>query len=134
MSAFLETSILIRYLTKDDPEKAGRCEHLFKETEKGRIALYLTPLVVAEVIWVLSRVYRFQKTEIVDGLRRVLNTPHLLCDDQELLLQALELFRARPVSFIDAYHATVLPARGITEFYSYDTDFDQISGITRRAP
>lgn len=134
MSSFLETSLLIRYLTKDEPEKADRCERLFREVEKGRITLYLTPLVVAETVWVLSRVYRFQKTEIVEGLCRVLNTPHLVCDEAELLLQALELFHTRSISFIDAYHATFLPARGITEFYSYDTDFDRLSGITRREP
>ena len=134
MSFFLETTLLIRYLTKDVPEKADRCEQLFREMEKGRVSLYVTPLVIAEAIWTLSRAYHFQKMEIVDGLRRVLNTPHLLCDEKDLLLQALELFRAKPFSFIDAYHAVTLPARGITEFYSYDTDFDQLPGITRREP
>jgi len=134
MSAFLETSLLIRYLTRDEPEKADRCERLFKETERGHIPLFLTPLVVAETIWVLLRQYHFPKAEIVEGLRRVLNTPHLACDDPELLLQALELYQNKSISFVDAYHATLLPARGVTEFYSYDTDFDQIAGITRREP
>ncbi len=134
MSSFLETSLLIRYLTKDVPEKADRCERLFREAQKGRIILYLTPLVVAETIWVLSSVYRFQKAEIVEGMRRVLNTPHLICDDQELILQALELFRTRPISFIDAYHAAFMEHHGISTVYSYDTDFDGLTGITRREP
>jgi len=134
MISFLETSILIRYLTRDEPHKADRCEELFKEADKGRITLYLTPLVIAETVWVLSRTYRFSKEEIVDGLRRVLNTPHIVCEDVDLIVTALETFRSKPISFVDAYHATVLPAQGITGFYSYDTDFDHLSGIVRREP
>lgn len=130
----LETSVLIRYLTKDDPHKANRCERLFKETQGGRNVLYVTHLVIAETIWVLESHYEFPRSAIAEGLRRVLNTPHLICDEAPLLLAALDLYESKSHSFIDAYHATILPAHGITELYSYDTDFDQVAGITRREP
>ena len=131
---FLETSVLVRYLTGDDPLKAKRCERLLKETEQGQWTLYVTHLVIAEAIWVLDSVYRLPKATISEGLQRVLNTPHIVCEEAPLLLASLDLFASKPISFIDAYHATVLPAREITEFYSYDADFDQLPGITRREP
>lgn len=132
---FLETSVLVRYLSGDDPRKASRCEQLLKDAQRGKVTLYVSHMMVAETIWVLSgETYAVPKDEIVEHLRRLLNTPHLVCEDAPLILAALELFRTKPISFIDAYHATVLPSRGITEFYSYDTDFDQVTGITRREP
>ncbi|MBI3318114.1 MAG: type II toxin-antitoxin system VapC family toxin [Candidatus Omnitrophica bacterium] len=131
---FLETTVLVRYLTGDDPQKAARCERLLKAAATGRITLYVTHLMLAETIWVLHSFYQFPKDKIVDGLRRLLNTPHIHCDEAPLMLAALDLFESKSISFIDAYHAVALPSRDITELYSYDTDFDQLAGITRREP
>lgn len=131
---FLDTSVLIRYFTGDDPHKARQCEDLFHQARSGRTTLFLTHLAIAETIWVLSRQYRIPKLPLVEGLRRLLNTRNVVCDDAPLILAALALFESKPISFIDAYHATFLPDRGITEFCSYDADFDQLSGIKRREP
>lgn len=131
---FLDANVLIRYLTGDDRRKANRCERLLRQAETGRITLFLTHLGIAEVVWVLSKKYRMPKPILAESIRRLLNTPHILCDEAPLILAALELFESRDVSFIDAYHAALLPARGITGIYSYDTDFDRLPGITRREP
>ena len=131
---FIDTNILIRLLGGDDPLKADRCHQLFKTAKAGHVKLYLTHLILAETIWILSKKYGVGKSSLVEGIRRLLNTPNVFCDDAPLILAALDLFESKSISFIDAYHAVTLPSRGITEFYSYDTDFDQIPGITRREP
>lgn len=131
---FLDTSILVRYLASDDPRKAIRCERLFRDSQEGRTTLFLTHLAIAETIWVLSKRYRMTKTALAQSFRRLLSTPNILTDDAPTLLEALTFYEENTVSFIDAYHIVFLPHRGITEIYSYDTDFDQVSGITRREP
>lgn len=131
---FLDTSVLIRYFAGDDPRKLERCEGLFRNAREGRETLLLTHLGLAEVIWVLSKKYRIPKAQLIQGIRRLLNTRNLLCKDAHLVLSALDLFESKAISFVDAYHAAVLPAQGVTEFYSYDADFDQVAGITRREP
>jgi predicted nucleic-acid-binding protein len=131
---FLDTSILIRYFTQDDPRKANRCEQLFRHAESGRTTLYLTHLAVAETVWVLSKAYRMPKAALTEGIRRLLNTPNVVCEKAPLILVALDLFEIHDISFIDAYHAVILPAQGITTLYSYDTDFDQIPAFKRREP
>ena len=132
---FIDTNILIRYLGGDGPQKRNRCSRLLQAAKSGSSAdLYLTHLMLAEAIWILSKKYGISKHALVESLRRLLNTPHIFCDDAPLILAALDLFESKSISFIDAYHATFLPAKGITEIYSYDADFDQIAGITRREP
>ncbi|MBI3317776.1 MAG: PIN domain-containing protein [Candidatus Omnitrophica bacterium] len=130
----MDTNVVVRYLAGDDPKKADRTDQLLRQANQGRIELVLTHLAIAEIIWVLSKEYRIAKERIVEGLRRLLNTPHILCDEVPLILSTLDLYESGNLSFVDAYHAAVLPSRGITEFYSYDTDFDQIPGVTRREP
>lgn len=133
---FVDTNILIRLLGGDDPHKADRCQQLFHAAKAGRIKLFLTHLVIAETVWILSKKYGVPKSSLAESLRRLLNTPHVFCDNAPLIIAALDLLESKPISFIDAYHTLTLPTRGITEFYSYDTDFDQLTGagITRKEP
>ena len=131
---FLDTNVLLRYLTSDDARKARRCEALFERTERGQESLYTTVLAVADVVWVLMSKYRHPKASVVEGVRRLLNTRHLPTDEPEVLLMALQLFERHPIDFIDAYHGALMLARGLTTVYSYDTDFDRLSGLHRVEP
>ena len=47
---FVDTNIFIRYLTADIPDKADACDKLFKRTISGKIELFTTDLVIAEII------------------------------------------------------------------------------------
>ena len=47
---FIDTSIFIRYLTNDIPEKADACEKLFKNAIADKEDLFTTDLVIAEII------------------------------------------------------------------------------------
>ena len=131
---FLDTNILLRYLTGDDARKARACEALFERTERGQEALYTTVLVMAEVVWILMGKYRHSKASVVEAVRRLLNTRHLHTDEPDVLLMALQLFERHPIDFIDAYHGAIMLARGLTMVYSYDADFDRLPGIQRVEP
>jgi predicted nucleic acid-binding protein len=51
-----------------------------------------------------------------------------------LCIAALNLFAERNISYADAFNAVYMQSKGITEVYSWDTDFDRIKGITRIEP
>jgi predicted nucleic acid-binding protein len=131
---FLDANVILRHLTGDEPRAAQRCAQLFERAERGREVLYTTAMVVAEVIWVLSGRYHHPKANIVDGVRRLLNTPHLLVEEREVLLLAIQLFEQHPIDFIDAYNGAVMQARGLETVHSYDEDFDRIPGVRRLEP
>ena len=131
---FLDANVVLRYVTGDDARKMQRCEALFLRVEQGRETLYTNVLVIAEVIWVLGAQYRHPRPKVIDGIRRLLNTRHILVEDRESLLLALQLFEQHPIDFIDAYNAALMQARGIETIYSYDQDFDRISGLQRLEP
>ena len=116
---FLDTNVIVRYLTTDNPGKAARCERLFNHVARGQATLTTHVLVVAEVIWVLAGTYRLAKERVVDVLVRLLSLDGLRLDDKEGVLSALEVFRTKPIDFIDAYNAVWMQARGLEQIYSY---------------
>ncbi len=130
----LDTNIFIRFVVPDDPRRAARCAKLFDLISTGHEQAVVTPMALAEVTWVLLGSYRLPKPDVIAALRRILNTEKLEIVDREILIRGVDLFENHPIDFIDAYHAAFMENRKTQTVYSYDTDFDQIPGITRREP
>ena len=130
----LDTNIFLRSIIPDDPKRAHRCTKLLEAVAEGRETAIVTPMVIAEIVWVLLGSYRLSKSSVIDAMRRILNTAKLEVVEHSILLKSLEVFESHDIDFIDAYHAAFMERRGITTVTSYDTDFDQIHGITRREP
>ena len=60
----------------------------------------------------------------------ILNTPHLECPDSEIALYALDFYATRNVDFIDAYHAFLLKAQGLSRIATYDRKhFKRVEGL-----
>ena len=132
--SLLDTNIFIRFVVPDHPGRAARCARLFDAIAMGREQAVVTPMALAEVAWVLLGSYQLPKPDVIVALRRILNTEKLEIVDREILIRCVDLFENRPIDFIDAYHAAFMEIRKISTLYSYDTDFDQIPGITRKEP
>ena len=62
--AFIDTSVILRLLIKDDPAKARSCERLLREGEQRGLILYLLPVSIMETVWVLERIYKFERKTI----------------------------------------------------------------------
>ena len=131
---FVDTNILIRFLTNDIPQKADACEKIFKKAVEKKEIIFTTDLVIAEIIWVLESFYELEKEEIQPKVEKILNTPNLVCPNKNLILRALALYREKNIDYIDAYNALILKEKGINELYSYDKDYDRIDWLTRLEP
>jgi len=131
---FLDTNVILRYLTWDEPKKAKRCEGLFKRATEGKEILYTTTLVITEIIWTLEKFYKLPKSEIVTCVQRILNTPNIHLDEKDILLAAIGLYELKKIDFIDAYNAISMENKNIDSLYSYDTDFDLIPPLKRLEP
>jgi len=131
---FIDTNIIIRFLTDDVPEKADACEEVFKREARKDERVFITDLVVAEIVWALESVYGLSKKEIQDKVEKILNTPNLFCLHKDIILGALILYAEKDIDFIDAYNALILKEKGIKELYSYDRHYEQIEWLTRLEP
>lgn len=133
---FLDTTILLRYLTRDDEQKARAALALLQRVERGTERVVTSSPVIFEVIFTLDRFYTLPRADIQTIVADIVSLPGIQLQGKGLILDALVLFAPHPkkIPFADAYNAIFARSRGATEIYSWDTDFDSIPGIVRREP
>lgn len=133
---FIDTNIFLRFLTRDDPDKAEACRNLLNQAAEGKIKLYTTDIVFAELISVLQspQIYNLSPPEISELVVALAMIKGLSFPAKKYLPAIMELFVSSGVDFIDAYNAVMMNTRAIDTIYSYDRDFDRLEGITRVEP
>lgn len=125
-TAWLDTNVVVRFLTRNPADLAERADRLFAKAQAGEIALRLTPMVVAEIVWVLRKVYRREMVEIVAGMSALLQADGILTDQRDTLLEALDLTLDKRVAFPDAFVA--VSARQADEpVCSFDRGFERLN-------
>ena len=135
---FVDTNVILRYLTKDDEAKAEACYRLFKRVESGEEELFTCEAIVSEVVYVLSShraPYRLSGEEIRDRLVPILTLRGLRLPQKRVYLEALDLYASSPfLDFEDALAAAHMRRNGVAEIMSYDRDFDRVPGLRRVEP
>ncbi len=134
---FVDTNIILRYLTRDDEAKAAACFALFQRANLGEEDLTTSEALMAEAVYVLSSPahYRLSPAEIRDRLIPILALRGLKVRNKGIYLRALDLYAAYPaLDFKDVLSVAHMENRHISEVFSYDSDFDQIVGVRRVEP
>jgi predicted nucleic-acid-binding protein len=96
----LDTNVLVRYLTHDDPTQtavAMKVMNALSFDSPGFISL----IVIAELVWVLAISYRFPKKEIERVLEALLRSRELVIERAEIVSQASRAFSAGRADFAD---------------------------------
>jgi len=100
---FLDANFLLRFLFNDVAEQYKvACEYLQK-AKSGEIKLILPSLIVAEMVYVLDKKYKFKKEIIVEKIGVIINTPYIEVQDLGAIQQALVKFAQTPLQFADCY-------------------------------
>lgn len=132
---FVDTNIFLRYLTQD-PQRYKACLALFKQAEQNAVHLITSEAIIAEIVFVLSspKHYNRSRQEIQLALSRLLLLPGLKVPNRNLYLRALGLYAKYMLDFEDCLTIACMEQGSITQLYSYDRGFDQVTGITRLEP
>lgn len=122
----IDTSVIIRYLTRDDESKAARCLELLRRAERGEEELFLPEAILTEAVCVLSspRLYRLPRERVRDYLVAVVSLRGIHMPNKAVCLEALDLYSCSELDFEDALLASHLRSLGTNALYSYDHQFD----------
>lgn len=123
---WVDANVILRFLTKDPQDLAERSARLMAKAEKGKVSLYISPLVLAEVIWVLKSFYRYSMMDIAHAIISLVSAPGIEVDDRELIIRAIELSRDQNVDFVDAYLALQAADHGEKVCTFDETDFKRL--------
>jgi len=118
--AVIDTNLLVRFLTEDDPEKARSVEVLLGKAGKGEIKIFIPSVVIAELVWVLKSFYELEAGEISELVGAVLSTPGLDTQDKSILREALKVYERKGIDFVDAWILEFARERNIKTIYTFD--------------
>lgn len=116
----VDTNVLVRYVTNDDPDQARRAAALLA----GDRPVYVPHTVLMELEWVLRAVYGLDRPAVLTAFRNVLGLPVVQIDQPSLIALTLERYE-RGFDFADALH--LLGARSATPLYTFDRRFAQVA-------
>lgn len=125
---WLDANVLLRFLTRDPPAQAARAARLMARAEAQVVRLYVSPLVLAEVVWVLKSFYGHSMAGIRDVLVPLVGAPGIEVDQVARVVEALELAASRNVDYLDAVLA-VEAAAAQESVCTFDAkDFKRLPG------
>jgi predicted nucleic-acid-binding protein len=98
----LDANVLVRLVTRDDPEQAERVLAFVEDAERRGEPLRVAVPVLCELAWVLQgRLYRYDRPSIVAVVERLLETRVFEVEDRDIVRQALGDFCNGPADFPD---------------------------------
>ena len=80
----VETNLLVRILTNDDPILARRVLKLFKSDD-----LFIPKTVFLETEWVLRHAYKIKRSNVIIGFQKLLGLPNVNVEDPDSIYQAI---------------------------------------------
>lgn len=109
-----DANTMLRCIIGDDPHKIAELD------QKRKLGPILYPIeVIAEVVYVLIKVYEVSRNDCANAIIQFLNTRNITCTNEKIVFMALNTFPENKLDFIDnvlyAYHMEF-----DAEIYSYD--------------
>ncbi|MGH2485218.1 MAG: PIN domain-containing protein [Ktedonobacterales bacterium] len=134
--SYVDTDVIIRLLTGDDPAKQAAAKALFEEVEQGRLTLVAPDTVIADAVYVLSspRLYSLSRAQVSALLTPLVRLTHFEVQNKTAVSQALALYETTNLDFGDLLIVASMRHAHADTLYSYDKDFDRIPGVIRREP
>ena len=117
----LDTHVLVRYLTQDDPVQALKATQVIEEGVQQGDVFYLTSIVLCELVWVLGDAYDYSRHDIQAVLDRILHTAQFRFDQKDQLWLALQDFRGGRADFSDYLIGRLGMQAGCAETVTFDT-------------
>ncbi len=97
----LDTNVLVRYLTQDDPAQSRKANALVADIVAAGDRCFLGVIVLCELVWVLRGAYGLDKATVLLTLDRILATAQLDVDEKDLVRRAAEDYRNGRGDFAD---------------------------------
>ena len=122
----IDTNILVRYFTQDDPGEARLATRLIEDRLTRVDPGFVSTIVISELIWVLDRAYKLKRPEIDVIVAGLLNAEEIVVDEAAIVRRAL---RGSTGGLSDALIHAIGQARGCTATVTFDRAFARHDGV-----
>jgi predicted nucleic-acid-binding protein len=123
----LDTNVLVRLITEDNPDQASAVLSLLEEAETRNERFFVSTIVVCELAWTLrSRPYQFRRAAIAEALSTVLETRLLEIQDRDLIQQAISEYKGGRADFSDYLIGGENQRAGCSDTITFDGELAKV--------
>lgn len=116
----LDTNVVLRYLAQDEPRQSKAARDLIDNELTRDEPGYIAAISLAEIVWVLKRLYGASRHEIADSVEGLLSAPTIVVEHRGLLRQAVQDFRGTTAEFSDCMIACINANAGCDVTVTFD--------------
>lgn len=120
-----DTNTIVRYLVADDPALHEKAKDFFDKVKNGNVKAVVLESVIAECIYVLTRIYRVPRDQAAGSLIDLLRYKGIVNDDQQVLIKALSLFSDHRLDIVDCILCAKAAAAG-DPLFTFDVDLQKL--------
>jgi predicted nucleic-acid-binding protein len=116
----LDTNVVVRYLTQDDPRQAAAATRLFEKTLSTESPGFISAVTLCEICWVLAEAYGADRARIRTVVEGLLGSKQIVVESAELAWKALRAWEGSTADFSDALIGEVAAAHGAESVATFD--------------
>jgi len=125
----LDSNVLIRYLTQDDPIQSAKATEIMERRLTERDPGFVSIVAMAEIVWVLDRAYDLTPRQIAAAIERMLQTDALVVEQERQVFTAMVAFREGRGAFADALIAELGTRAGCGHTLTFDRKALRLPGF-----
>ena len=125
----LDTNILVRYLTQDDPIQSAKASEIIERRLTEENPGFVSIVAMVETVWVLERAYRLTPYEIVGTVERMLQADVLVVENEQEVFTAMIALKQGQGSFADALIAALGARAGCSRTLTFDRKALRLPGF-----
>lgn len=123
-----DTNTIVRYLVADHPALHAKAKEFFDDVKRGAVKTVVLESVLAECVYVLTKIYKVPRNEAAASLIAVLRYKGIANEDRHELIRALSLFSQHRLDIVDCI-LCAKAAAGEDHLFTFDADLQKLSRI-----
>ena len=127
----IDANVVLRFLLRDVPHQWSEATAIWKAVSEGRIVAQWDPVILSEVVYVLSSNYGQPNMVISDLLLPLLLMPGVVMPGKDRYVHALRLFASEVPHFGDACLCAAALEASEGRVLSFDRKLSTVPGIHR---
>jgi predicted nucleic-acid-binding protein len=116
----LDTNVLVRYLTQDDPVQSRKATEIIERRLTQQNPGFVGIVAMVETVWVLDRAYSLAADEVAEAVERMLQVEVLIVENEQEVFTAMTAVKDGQGSFADAVIAALGARAGCSRTLTFD--------------
>ncbi len=118
----LDTNVLLRYLTQDDPTQSRRATEIIERRLTEQAPGFVSLVSILEVVWVLKSLFKRSRQQIANDIEMILAADTLEVQSEQEVYYAVFSLRNGIGTFEDALIGSLGAWRGCSATLTFDED------------